>query len=34
VFFPLYALTMAVSNIMNHRASFDPEYIEPTVEKK
>lgn len=36
VFFPLYALTVAVNNILNHRgASFDePTYIEPTQEKK
>lgn len=31
VFFPLYAILMALSNILNHRASFEPEYVEPTI---
>lgn len=35
-FFPLYAITMAVTNILNHKATpFEHEYIEPNqVEKK
>lgn len=37
VFFPLYALTVAINNILNHRGdSFAEEttFIEPTPEKK
>jgi preprotein translocase subunit SecG len=35
VFFPLYALTIATMNVLNHKATpFEPEYIEPTQEKK
>jgi hypothetical protein len=34
VFFPLYAMSVAINNIVSHRASFEPDYIEPTVEKK
>jgi hypothetical protein len=35
IFFPLYALSTATSNVLNHRATpFEPEYVEPTVEKK
>ena len=35
VFFPLYAVWTATTNVVNHRAPpFEPEYIEPTVEKK
>jgi hypothetical protein len=35
IFFPLYALSTATSNVLNHRAPpFEPEYIEPTAEKK
>lgn len=34
VFFPLYALSTAISNLLNHRAPpFEPEYIEPTEKK-
>ena len=33
LFFPLYAMSMAVNNIMSHRAPpFEPEFVEPTVE--
>jgi uncharacterized membrane protein len=36
IFFPLYAVTMAISNILNHKAvPFEEhQYIEPTQEKK
>jgi len=35
IFFPLYAMTVAVNNVLSHRAPpFEPEYIEPTAEKK
>jgi hypothetical protein len=37
VFFPLYAMTIAVSNILNHRAQpfvEETQFIEPTQEKK
>jgi hypothetical protein len=35
IFFPLYAMSVAINNIMTHRATpFEPEYVEPTVEAK
>jgi len=36
LFFPLYAFTVAINNVLNHRAPpFEPEFIEPNkVEKK
>jgi len=35
IFFPLYAIKTSVMNVMDHRATpFQPEFVEPTVEKK
>lgn len=35
IFFPLYAIKTSIMNIINHRAPpFEPEFVEPTVEKK
>jgi preprotein translocase subunit SecG len=37
IFFPLYAMTVAVTNILNHKATpfvEETNYIEPTQEKK
>jgi len=34
VFFPLYAFSIAISNVLNHKATpFEPESVEPTEKK-